>query len=85
METPMADRELQQALLDRLRVNDTELLAVLADQLGAHADDVVAAARALEPEGVRLERDGEGADLRVVYAAAGAPRIASPGDDQPPA
>jgi hypothetical protein len=66
----MAYSELQQALMDRLRVNDTELLPVLADQLGVHADEVLAAAEDLAAEGVRVERDPEGPNLRVVYVKA---------------
>jgi hypothetical protein len=81
----MAYSELEQALLDRLLVNDDETLAVLADQLGTHADEVLAAARGLEPEGVRLVQDDADHELRVVYAKPGGPQVASPGDDQPPA
>jgi hypothetical protein len=81
----MVDSELQQALLDRLRVNDTELLPVLADQLGVHAEEVVAAAEGLATEGVQLKRDPDGRNIHVVYVPSGSPQVASPGDDQPPA
>lgn len=81
----MAYSELEQALLDRLRVNDTERLAVLSEQLAEDGDAIAAAARALQPEGVRLELDEDERELWVVYRRPGGTRIASPGDDQPPA
>jgi len=85
----VAYTELEQALLDRLAVNDAEEIEVLAEQLNASNEAVVEAARGLVAEGIRVVQDPDApgdTDVTVVRARPGAgPQVASPGDGKPPA